>query len=404
MKRTGFFWAFLMAAVWAGPGLAAESAVHDTTLTTTDKECALHYITRQKTTGWFLSDVSGSCTNGWLEGPIDFTIRNAFSQPVESGSGFYSQGFHTEPLLHPVRPVALFLSDEDTQTLTYEAGQDSDIRFVGQGQAAQLSDGSFGPFLLCQPIILTAIARDESVFEDEETQAGVVQSAIARAKTICPEVDQIRLYGSVKENPENADIAFFADIRLSDKQIKVKRVPSSNRVRDILKNPDAKFPKPRLILQKQGTPIVQVKPVKPTPKPQPIPAPVITPQPQENLAEAAAIAIPDSISTPASASVTPEALVPQTALDSIPNLLTASRILKAPVDGQALVHVAYFDDAGSVTIDKPVFMRAQGSGLSLGWGIATGAFRYHQPQNRLDAVRGFIQVQHFTPQNPDKEF
>ena len=84
-------------------------------------------------------------------------------------------------------------------------------------------------------------------------------------------------------------------------------------------------------------------------------------------------------------------------LDKIPHLLTASRLLKQPVDGKALVHVAYFNDIGEAVVDKPVSLKVKGSGLSLGWGILSGDFIYLQPTGKLNDVRGMVNVLSFVP-------
>lgn len=406
------------------PTKAAEELprVRDELLTTTDRSCAVHYLTHQNTTGWYLTEVEGECPYGVLDGYGSLAVRNAFGKVVDQRNGMFAQGYWmgTDPMRVTLK--SLFLGDLEEQTLVYQLGDDKqlNIRYLGTSKAVRRSDKSYGPFLGCNPARILAVTPDTSIFEDESIQQDIIQSVIRRVQNVCSEPDKIYLYASKKENPENADVAFFADISLAEQQIKVRRLPSSSRTRNILAigSEDDNKPRPREIRHETGLPVVQVTPVKPTAPISRTENPVldiplktdstkdtVTPiNPAQILKHQVQIPTGPSVKTdffnddttiqpPVLTDPPPSVPIDANHLDEVPHLLTASRLLGQPVDGKALVHIARFDNDGSVLIDEPVALRAKGSRLSLGWGIAEGEFLYDSQSDR----RGFIQIDTFTP-------
>lgn len=421
MNKAIYLGMILATCLHAGNVWAEGAAFRDDRITTTDRSCAIHYATRRNTTGWFLSDVDGSCPNGWLNGSATITIRDAFTKPVEQISGFWVDGYRTEPIALPVSINDINDDGTGIRTLSFDMGREErlDIRYVGRMTAEPLADGTYGPFMACAPVQILAVTSDISLFEDETIQQELINTAINQAHFLCPRATHIYFYAADTDRPENKDVAFFADIDLDGRKIKVKRVPSSSRIRDILKNPDQGIPVPRIVRQSTGTPVMQVQPIKQTKQES---APTLSAVSQRPLTPIArtispqpAIASPQQKPVPApqsepkvpvlSSTANPEPPQSQVStdqptppvLDALPHLLTAARLLKQPVDGKALVHIAGFDDSGAAVIDQPVALRATGTGLSLGWGIAEGLYSYTPPAGTLPTVRGFVQIHTFTP-------
>lgn len=408
----------LAACLYTGGVWADGQVGQDDRIATTDRSCTIHYTTRRNTTGWFLSDLDGSCPNGWLNGPATITIRDAFAKPVEQISGFWVDGYRTEPIAVPVQINDISGDETGTRILSFDMGQEErlDIRYVGRMTAEPLADGTYGPFMACAPVQILAITSDLSLFEDETIQQELINTAINQARFLCPKATHIYFYAADTLRPQNKDVAFFADIDLDGRKIKVKRVPSSSRIRDILKNPDQGIPVPRIVRQGTGTPIMQVQPIKQTKK-EPTPtssavsqrpltplARTASPRPAPTSSQQASgpvsqMPIPVSRKAPQPADPEPQITSQPTppVLDALPHLLTAARLLKQPVDGKALVHISGFDDSGAAVIDQPVALRATGTGLSLGWGIAEGLYSYTPPAGTVPTVKGFVQIHTFTP-------
>ena len=399
--------------------------VRDELLTTTDRSCAIHYLTHQNTTGWYLTEVEGECPYGVLDGYGSLAVRNAFGKVVDQRDGMFAQGYWMgrEPM--HVTLKSLFLGDQEEQTLVYQLGQEDrlNIRYLGTSKAIRRSDKSYGPFLGCAPARVLAVTPDTKLFEDETIQQNIIQSVIQRVQKVCSTPDKIYLYASEKENPENADVAFFADISLAEQQIKIRRLPSSNRTRNVLAvgGEEDDKPRPHEIRHESGLPVVQVTPVKP-----PVsrtnnsvsnsssatnPAhTVVSPMNPEQIFKyqdqvPSGPRVQTDFFNEGTTAETPlqsdnkmtPALIDSNRLDEVPHLLTVSRLLGQSVTGKALVHIARFDEDGIALIDSPVALRAKGSRLSLGWGIAEGDFLYDSQPDR----RGFVQIDTFTPVEPN---
>ena len=398
---------FLVFGLWSVSAMAL-SPVRDEVLITTDRTCAIHFLTHDNTTGWYLTEVEGACPNGVLEGAGLVTVRNAFGKTVGQLNGFFHQGYwvgHHE-VLAPLK--TLLLKDETEQTLVVDLGKEErlDIKYLGKLTATRRSDNTYGPFSGCRPTQILAVTGQPDLFEDEAVQQELINSAINRAKNLCPDTEWIYFYASQSENPDNQEIVFFADINLESRKIKVRRLPSSRRNRDLLGDGSqvSAIPQPKEIRRETGLPVVQITPVKPEQErgvavssqpevaKQPVPIPVQT--------------IPVQTQ---SVSVVPEPEAQNTVsalenLDDIPALLTAARLLKQPIDGKALVRIHHFDEKGEAVLDEPIPLQATGKALSLGWGIAEGLFSYRADDFQDSEKRGFIQINTFTPvELPEKK-
>ena len=409
----------------AGP----DDRVRDEFITTTDRTCGLHYLTHGNTVGWYLTDVEGSCLNGLLNGAARVTLRNAFGKVVQNMNGFFAQGYPIHSNYGNITLKTLWLSDTPNQSLVFDLGNEEkfNIRYLGKMSAEQQSDDTYSAFNACEPAIVLAVTKELNLFEDESVQQELINSVLNNLAPICPDAHQVYFYGSTKENPENKDIAFFADINLESGHIKIRRLPSSPRYRDILKNPSeaADMPVPKEIRRETGLPVVQITPVKPENKsvsiegeeselleepisdqsiidssfevaapPQPIPViqsapkPVAIPSPQPVTQP---ITIPKKESKQVETSTDPTPV-----WDDVPALLTASRLLKQPVEGKVLVHIAQFDAMGIALTDNPVALRIKGDKIPLGWVVVQGDFSHTPPQTASDPI-GFVQAKSITP-------
>ena len=400
----------------------AEDRLRDELITTPDRSCGIHYLTQGNTIGWYLTEVEGSCISGLLDGRGHVTLRDAFGKIVRDIDSFFTQGYPTKSAYKGIHLKTLWLSDTPAQSLVFDLGTEEqlNIRYLGKMAAVQQPDGTYSSFDACHPAVVLAMTPDLDLFEDESIQQELINSVLNRITPVCSDANQIYFYGSSKDNPENKDIAFFADIDLENSHIKVRRLPSSPRIRDILSNPSeaADVPIPKEIRRETGLPVVQITPVKPEvrslppqgavtetaqPKKDEVFSPISAqaqaqpPQPSEP------IIIPQPIPTisPTSDTVTqvtqpespPEA---SPSWDDVPALLTAARLLKQPVEGKALIHIARFDATGLALTDRPVALRVKGDNLPLGWVMVQGTFSQTPPQNTSDTI-GFVQVRSFTP-------
>ena len=408
---------------YAGP----DDRVRDELITTTDRSCGIHYLTNKNTIGWYITEVEGTCLNGLLDGMGHISLRNAFGKVVQETAGFFVQGYPMESNYGNINLKTLLLGDTN-QELIFDLGSEErlDIKYMGKMTSTRQSDDTYSAFDACHPAVVLAVTPHLDLFEDEAVQQELINSVINRVAPVCPETNQIYFYGSDKDNPENKDIAFFADINLESGHIKVRRLPSSPRLRDVLTNPaDAMdIPIPKEIRRETGLPVVQVTPVKPESKPAPAVPPTekskqqviplsVTPAPAQMPVLPKTAPAPQPLPTtesiapqpvpapePVLAQSQPQPQTPEPtslpAWDDIPALLTAARLLKQPVDGKALIHIARFDAMGIALTDGPVALRVKGNNLPLGWVVVQGLFSYTPPQNGTDAL-GFVQVQSFTP-------
>lgn len=363
-------------------GLTGQAApVQDVVLNTTDKTCSIHYLTHGNTTGWFLTDISGSCASGTLSGEASVIVRNAFGKVEEQLVGYFNQGYWTgsEQTNAPLK--ILFLNhDSEEQFLTYDLGQEDrlDVHYLGKMTATRRADNTYGPFLSCDPVRILAITSDSELFTDESVQQGLITSAVQRARNVCPKTMQIQFYGADRDNPQNEDIFFFADIDLETKHIKVRRTPSSlntwktiqvrNNITEKTVLPKENIPPSVWNASKKNEDINRDDDIS-----------LLSPK-EKNKPTLPVLDVDTEIR-----------------LDKIPHLLTASRLLKQAVDGKALVHIDSFNEMGEAVADKPVRLKIKGNGLSLGWGVLEGYFTYLYPSGKLDEPRGIAEATSFTP-------
>ena len=382
-------------------------------LTTPDKKCAIRYWSRENTDGWYLMPIAGSCPNGVLEGPGRVTIRNREGHVIHSLDASFVQGYPIGSQMIPYPLLGAF-NDKGNMTLTFDLGQDpaSNIRFFGRLTVPDLADYPFSPDTL-QPLRILMQADRESLFYSEESQRRLVAEAINRGKPISAATSKMYLFGAVKSNPDRQDILFFAEADLSLNQVRVKRRPQPR------KN-ETDIPFPKEIRQEAGVPVVRILPsvldrpaplshtAIPTDQPTPLidlkgaPESVLTPSddgdvnPQILPLTDESVPVRSDFSQPTVEAISSRPALSEDALDKIPHLLTSSRLLKQPVQGKALVHIARFNGAGQVIIDRPVSLSAKGNGLSLGWGVAEGYFLNTSDPHLPDTL-GFIDITSFSP-------
>ena len=353
------------------------SGVRDVVLSTTDRTCSIHYLTHGNTTGWFLTDVEGDCSSGNLSGEGSVVVLDAFGNIEEQLIGYFNQGYWTgiEPIQVPLKTL-LLNHDSEEQFLTFDLGGEKrlDIQYLGKMTSTRRSDKTYGPFLTCDPVRILAVTTDTDLFIDESVQQNLISSVVQRARAICPQSMQIQFYAADKDNPQEEDIFFFADIDLEAKHVKVRRIPTVSKTRKVIQ-----IKEKNISLEAEEESLVVSESQHPT---------------KNDVEEITNLSIP----TEKKETVLPVLDIDtEIQLDKIPHLLTASRLLKQPVDGKALVHVAYFNDIGEAVVDKPVSLKVKGSGLSLGWGILSGDFIYLQPTGKLNDVRGMVNVLSFVP-------
>jgi hypothetical protein len=354
------------------------SLVKDVVLSTTDRSCHVHYLTHGNTTGWFLTEVDGSCSKGKLSGVGSVVIRDAFGNEEEKLTGYFNQGYWLgSDFLNVPLKTLLLNHDSEEQFLTYELGKEErlDIQYLGKMTSTRRSDKTYGPFLACDPVRVLAITSDMDLFADENVQHNLISSVVQKARAICPETLQIQFYAADRDDPQNEDIFFFADIDLETQHIKVRRVPTSSRDRKAIK-----IETTEPILEDNVMP-VENKDSEEKEILYPTPLPPVDPMLKQS--EVATFPVLDANT--------------EMRLDKIPHLLTASRLLKQPVEGKVLVHVERFDETGRAVVDKPVVLTAKGSGLSLGWGVLSGRFEYLSPNGKLEGTRGRVEVDSFIP-------
>lgn len=434
MKIRFFF--FLFFAILLSTTVVGESLpLDDTTIKTDDGSCGIHYLTQKNITGWRLDVMDTNCTDGWVTGYANVTVRDAFGQPVEQIYGFFKEGYWTGETRIDTPIIDRFSTKQGVQSLSFDLGNDSrfNMRFIGQMKSSQAQNGTYGAFEACSPVRILAITDTISVFEDESVQQDLLNTVISKAHEICPKAHLIYFFGSEKDRPNRDEVVFFADLDLNEKQIRVRRLPSSPRLsKEQVVKTKSNAPLPTVIRQERGTPLMRVTPIRPlsltdkSPKPEtpPTSAAVVTPT-LPGITEKSQVASIDSpavyltplqeeeptnstssnqlpLSTPDTKEPRPESTqtppdTPPAVLDQVPHLLAASRLLKQPVSGQAAVHVHRVDLSGMAWIDEPVPLRASGRLLPVGWNIVEGAFTATANTAEKEKSEGLIQIKNTHP-------
>ncbi len=415
MKHSGIL---ICCLIWGCVARAAPSLDH--ILTTSDNSCGIHYLTDKNTNGWYLETHVDSCVDGWFDGHREITIRDAFGKPVEQVYGYFNQGYWTGdyPVSFPV--VETSMPEDGVSALTLDLGNDARfeaIRFLGQMRSTRMADGTYSAFEACGPARILAVTDQKQLFEEETAQQDLLNTAIHKAQELCPPVKQIYFFASDTDTPTDDAVFFFADVDLVQKQIKVRRLPSSPR------RSERVLPSLPIRSEPTGTPLMRVTPIRPTSsvdgvepetpapvaqpmmkEPEPAPVPVSeTPPVLEPADEPAVVAEPSPVSEPEPVSEPVPDVVSASApvvTDAVPHLLTASRLLQKPVDGVAAVHVFRVDLSGQAWIDAPVPMKANGRLLPTGWNVVTGRFMALSPDTRAKGAilpRGSIQILSVTP-------
>ena len=409
---------------------AADSLpLDDTSVKTDDGKCAIHYLTQRNVTGWRLDAGQTSCPDGWIDGYADVTIRDAFGQPAEQIYGFFKQGYWTGKYRIDAPVIDRFSTEQGVQSLSFDLGNDPqfDIRFIGQMKSNRAADGSYSAFEACSPVRILAVTDRISLFEDESSQQDLLNTVIQKAHSVCPDAHLIYFFGAEKNRPNKDEIVFFADLDLAQKQIRVRRLPSSPRLteQEAAARAASDAPLPKVIRHEGGTPLMRVTPIRPlsltdqstdaqTPPPSAAvvtptlpeaPAPEQTKRPETSPVhltslqpESAAASSPAEPEPPEPiTSPNPVTTPDEPSLDEVSHLLTASRLLGQPVTGRTAVHVRRVDLSGIAWIDDPVPMRAAGRLLPIGWNIVEGAFSATSPTSQADASEGLIQIKTARP-------
>lgn len=382
---------------------------------TSEQGCQIHYITKKNVDGWFIEGKIPDCPQKWVNGYADITIFDAFRKPVEQIFGYFKDGFWVGSQPIPFSAKTMSKISENEYSLEVEVGRNEkyDIQYLGQLRTQKMADGSFGSFNACPISRILAVTENKNLFEDENIQSELLNEAIYYAKILCPNVHQIHFYSAAIHQPMDEDVFFFADIDWLKKQIQVRRLPSS--AEKIAKANRMS----RVRVESLGVPVVHVTPIRPVEIAskqddlnEDINKEEVSNQEEKiseninenevNLSEQI-IEEKEDVSTAENESSLPidldslsedaskeQAIETQNnmedssekevvVLDAIPHLLTASRLLKKAVKGQAVVHVFRVDLSGQAWIDAPVPMKANGQLVQTGWNIVSGLFSSEPP-------------------------
>lgn len=396
MQKASLFLGIVIGALAVG---AAAAELDEYRLFTSDGSCSFSHLSQRIPEAAYLEAAAAECPDGFLDGYADVTLFSADKKPLEQFYGFFSQGYWTGEswIRRPFRDR--FATDAGAQSLTFELGteQQAELTMLGQAQAARLPDGRYGAFDTCAPFRVLALTPHRDVFENEVSRNQVVKLARYYAAQMCPQTKRVLLFAAAVMRPSPADVFFFAEIDLAQEVIEIKRMPA-----------DVPLPA-RPVRHERGVPIMRVTPLideelpaaapvveqPPAPPPAPAGMPEITENIPFETAEAPPAFLPMTPEQPPEApfqeiaspekEISLEAPAPL-ALDLLPPLLTASRILQAPLEGTSVVHVAA-SESGPNYINWPVALRVEGVALPPGWGILSGQFSAPEKEQAAGAVR-----------------
>lgn len=186
-------------------------------LRTKDGKCQIHYLSEKNTRGWYFETGQNKCdTDGWLDGYHNITIYNAFLKPVEKLYGYFSKGYWTGDAW--IETPLLTRSSEElgVQKATFYVANNADVQidYIGQMVAKKGKDGSYSKFNVCEPFRLLAVTKQIGRFENPRFLQLVFKDVEKNIRRFCPAEKNVMLFVSPVLEPDQSDIAFYADIDL----------------------------------------------------------------------------------------------------------------------------------------------------------------------------------------------
>ena len=271
--------------------------------------------------------------------------------------------------------VSARAENDNVYKVSFELPSDSgfDIRYICQMSTHKQNGKTYGPFTFCAPFRILVQTEDFGLFKDKSLTTEIIDEVARHARRLCPSESTIQLFGATSENPKQDDIFFYADINLQTAQIDVKRNDA-----DI-------FTKRH---QKQSTEISEMMPdgnntsVIADTQPSvtfdtPNEADIITPVPKP-------IELSDDDKTK-----------PASMLDTVPNLLTLSRLTASAVHGTAVVEITQVTPSEAIAT-KPLHITLSGDNLKTGWAVISGDFK-HKTGKKAAELTGSVTVTSFVP-------
>lgn len=339
MQKLRCFLTLFICFIIGGTGIA--ETLNEGQLFTKDQSCQFHYLTNQNTTGWHFEIEEGVCQNKLAQGKMTLSIFDAFQRPVEQIFGYFNQGYWigNTPLQ---KEVLTRTADHRTQKLTFLIGKDDFLKalFIGQMSADQKKDNQYGPFILCEPLKMLVVSEDKNLFQTQSNQITLFEKAQQFARDLCPQQENIMLFGSTKIDPQQEDIFFYADLNAYQENARILKTPTSREMTD---SKDASSQ-------------------------------------QERSPETA---------TP----FNPSSGVPQ--LERIPALILLSKITRTPAEGHFAVFIDQINPDNSVSLPAQHLL-LKGNALKPGWQVVFGKMSATDTLNG-QPLSGIFQVSRSTP-------
>ena len=186
----------------------ADAGLDEFTISTEDKSCSIHYLTKRTKYNWTIKVNSASCKNGWIDGVAEVRIYSPTKEQTETLGGFFKEGYWLDTF-PPIGRILERTSPEDSvQSLFFLLGEDKEanITYVGQLRAVQPEGRPYGAFQGCPDFRILVVTPNSSVFNNPAFQDKIVEQGLIYARSYCANPDILALFGATSTT--NPDIVF----------------------------------------------------------------------------------------------------------------------------------------------------------------------------------------------------
>ena len=191
------FFTFLMLSFYSACALAG---LDEFSISTKDKTCAIHYLTKKTKYNWTIDVDSYSCKNGWVNGFAEVKIYSPTKQLTETLSGFFIEGYWLESFPSPTEIIERTSPKERVQTISFLLGKDEEanIIYVGQLRAIQPENRAYGPFQGCPDFKVLVVVPDKEMFNNPAFQETIIHQGLKYAHSFCKEPETLSLFGATE--------------------------------------------------------------------------------------------------------------------------------------------------------------------------------------------------------------
>ena len=188
------------------------AALDEATISTEDKNCAIHYLTKKTKHNWTIKVDAQECKDGWVDGFATVQLYSPRKELTETLSGFFKEGYWTDTFSAPGKVIERTSPEERVQSLSFLLGEDKEanITYIGQLRATQPEERAYGAFQGCPDFRILVVVPQTATFQNPAFQDKIVEQGLKYIRTYCPDPDILALFGAT--SPTHPEIIFHMQV------------------------------------------------------------------------------------------------------------------------------------------------------------------------------------------------